>query len=62
MEGQGSPDAIVLDERLTAGDFLENFGGEVFAIEKQAEMRLVHGRIVEKGDEDVCGVMVEKSC
>jgi hypothetical protein len=61
MKGQSALDAIVLQEGLAAGDFLENFRGEV-AVEKEAEMRFVQGGVVEKGYEDVRGGMVEKSC
>ena len=60
MEGEGALDAIILEERLAAGDLFENFGGKIFAIEEQAELRFVERGIVEKGEEDVWIGMVEQ--
>ena len=60
MEGEGTLDAIVFEEGLAARDLFENLGGKVFAIEKEAKLRLVHGRIIEEGQKDVSGRMVKE--
>jgi hypothetical protein len=60
MEGECALDAVVLEQRLAASDFFEDFGWEILAVEEQAEMCLIHVRIVKECQEDVRGVMVEK--
>ena len=60
MEDEGALDAIVFQEGLATCDLFENLGGQVFAIEKEAKLRLVHGRIIEEGQKDVSGRMVKE--
>lgn len=60
MESQGALDAIILEEGLAAGHLFENLSREILAVEEKTEMRFVHERIVEQGQEDIRCVMVEK--
>jgi hypothetical protein len=59
MEGEGALDAIIFQEGLATGDFFEDFGGEIFAVEEEAELRFVKRGIIEKGEKDVGRMMME---
>ena len=59
MEGESALDAIIFEERLAAGDFFEDFGGEIFAVEEEAELYFVERGIIEKGEEDIGRVIVK---
>jgi hypothetical protein len=60
MEGEGMLDAIILEEVLAASDLFEDFGWDIFPGQEETQIQLIEGRIVEKGQEDIRGVMVEK--
>jgi hypothetical protein len=51
VEGQSALDWIILEQRLAADDFFEDFGGEIFAGENQAQLRFVEGGIVEQREQ-----------
>ncbi len=60
MEGEGALDAIVFEQRIAAQYFFENFAGQVFAIQEDAELCFVHGGVVEDGEQDDGIGMVEQ--
>ena len=62
MEGEGTLDAIVFEERLAARDLFENLSRQILAVEEKAEMSFVHIGIVEQGQQNIRAVMVEKGC
>ena len=60
MEGEGTLDAIILEESLAASDLFEDFGGEILPGQEETQIRLIERGIVEEGQENIRGVMVEK--
>ena len=47
MKTQGALDAVVLEQRPAPAHFFEDFAGQIFPFEKQTNVRLVEGGVVE---------------
>jgi hypothetical protein len=60
MEGEGALDAIIFEEILAASDLFEDFGWDIFPGQEETQIQLIERGIVEEGQEDIHGVMVEK--
>ena len=61
MEGECALDAIVFEKVFSSGDFFEDFGGEIFAVEQEAELSFVERGIAENSEQDIVGLMLEES-
>ena len=61
MEGERAFDSIIFEKVFARGDFFEDFGGEIFAIEQEAELRFVERGVVENSEQDLSGGMLEES-
>jgi hypothetical protein len=60
MKRESALDPIIFDQRLAARNLFENFGREILAIEKQAELRLIERGIIEECEEHVRGGMMQE--
>src|SRR4029077_20313375 len=60
MKSQPALHAVVLQQRLTASHFLQNFRGKVLAIQQQTELRLVEREIIEQGQKYVRRMIMEQ--
>lgn len=61
MKGERAFDSIIFEKVFARGNFFEDFGGEIFAVEQEAELSFVERGIVENGEQDFGGGMVEES-
>jgi hypothetical protein len=61
MKRESAPDAIVLEQRLAAGDFFENLNGKILALEELAELSFIESGIIQEGEEHTGGGMVEEN-
>jgi hypothetical protein len=61
MKRESAPDAIVLEQRLAAGDFFENLNGKILALEELAELSFIESGIIQEGEEHAGGGMVEEN-
>jgi hypothetical protein len=61
MKGEGALDTIVFEKGLAARNLFEDFSRKVFALEKQAQLCFIECGIVEEGEQNVGGGMVQES-
>src|SRR5690348_10586743 len=60
MKAERFLDAITLEQRLALADLFEDFAGEIFSFQEQAELRFVERRIVEQREENIRGRMMQE--
>src|SRR5258707_13566000 len=60
MKSQRALHAVILQQRLAASYFLQNFRGKVLAVQQQTELRLVERRIIKQGQEYVRRMMMQQ--
>ena len=60
MKSERTLHTIIFEELFAIGDFVENLGGQIFAVEQEAELSFIERRIVEKSEKHVGGVVMEK--
>src|SRR6266852_586531 len=60
MKSQRALHAVILQQRLAASHFLQNFCRKVLAVQQQTELRLVERGIIEQGQEYVPRMMMQQ--
>src|SRR6266436_315898 len=60
MKSQRALHAVILQQRLAASYFLQNFRGKVLAVQQQTELRLVERGIIEQRQEHVRRMMMQQ--
>jgi len=60
MKAERLLDAVTFEERLALADFFENFAWEIFSFQEQAKMGLVKRGIIQQGEKNIRGRMVQK--
>jgi hypothetical protein len=61
MKRQRALDAIILEKRLAARDFLKNLSGKIIACEEQAKLSFIQHRIVQQGQQHARGGVMEEN-